>query len=627
MIQALRGARRQEHWVSSCRIAAASSDRNRPILAKVSTCLLMGVHLLDRAYLEKGGNGRPIERPLRLASGLILFAYATSHFLNHAFGIRSVDAMQAASAVLLAPWQTTIGLVTLYASFLVHGALGLRALYRRRHLRMPAGEAWQLALGLAIPLLLIPHAGSVRIGASAYGIEGSYEKLMYTFWVASPDWALPRQLLLLLIVWIHGCIGLRANLVTKPWYERAAAPLASLATLVPVLALVGLISAGLDLRDAVQRDPSLALPYAAPAPDGVAGRNALALDRIVDTLAIAYLGLVAGIFALRAARDWHARRFRAIRISYPGQRVVTVPSGFSVLEASRWSGIPHELICGGRGRCSTCRVRIGVGSEQLAPPGPNERRTLERIGAPPRVRLACQIRPTADLAVEPLVPVTTRASAMTARFDAAVEGGRELEIAAMFIDLRESTRLATGRLPYDALFLFDRYIQVVTGAIRKNDGHVTSIAGDGVMSVFGVNGNAASAARDAFQAALEIWSGLQSLNHELAAELGEPLRAGIGLHVGVSVVGWLPTRELQFLQFLGDTGNIAAKLEAETKQLGCTMVASRAALNLVAADADIGGTSVSVSVSGRSIEVVAFKEASELARLLSLARTAGRPSV
>ena len=127
--------------------------------------------------------------------------------------------MQAASVVLLAPWQTTLGLAALYTSFLVHGALGLRALYRRRHLRMPASEAWQLALGLAIPLLLLPHAGTVRLGFEFFGIDSSYEKLMYRYWVDSPYWSLPRQLLLLVVVWIHGCIGLRAWLISKLWYR------------------------------------------------------------------------------------------------------------------------------------------------------------------------------------------------------------------------------------------------------------------------------------------------------------------------------------------------------------------------------------------------------------------------
>ena len=241
----------------------------------------MRIQWLEQRNLETGPAGRPIERPLRLATGLILFAYATSHLLNHAFGIRSVAAMEAASAFLLAPWQTYIGLTTLYTSFLVHGALGLRALYRRRHLRMPAGEAWQLGLGLAIPLLLIPHAGGVRIGSSAYGMDGGFDRVIYQFWVASPDFALPRQLLLLLVVWVHGCIGVRAWLASKPWYRRASAPLASLATLVPVVALLGFISAGLDLRDAVHRDPSLAQHYAPAAAGSAAAskRRRARLDR------------------------------------------------------------------------------------------------------------------------------------------------------------------------------------------------------------------------------------------------------------------------------------------------------------------------------------------------------------
>src|SRR3977135_3807019 len=90
--------------------------------------------------------GRPIVRPLRLDTCLTLFAYATSHFVNHAFGIHSVETFQAAGQFLLKPWQTTPGRLILYTAFFVHAALGLYALYRRRHLRIPAGELWQLVL-------------------------------------------------------------------------------------------------------------------------------------------------------------------------------------------------------------------------------------------------------------------------------------------------------------------------------------------------------------------------------------------------------------------------------------------------------------------------------------------------
>jgi adenylate cyclase len=557
-----------------------------------------------------------VERSLRLTTGLILFAYATCHFLNHAFGIRSVAAMQAASHVLLDPWQTYPGLVTLYSALLIHGALGLAALNRRRHLRIPRAEVWQLATGLAIPLLLIPHAAGVRLGTSLANVEVGYARLLYHFWVVSPEFALPRQTLLLLVLWVHGCIGLRAWLRTKPWYGRFLPALTALATLIPVLAFLGFANAGLDIREAVQRDPAFAARLAAPT--GHDGLLPLAsVQRIVDGLSIAYLLLVGGVLALREIRLWYARRFRAVHITYPGRRVVAVPAGFSVLEASRWAGIPHASVCGGRGRCSTCRVRVVQGAGSLTPPSPIERRTLSRIKAPADIRLACQIRPVADIAVDPLVSMSREGVAEALRFDAAVEGGLELEIVAVSIDLRESTRLASGRLPYDVLFLFDRYIQAVTQAIRHNGGHVTSIAGDGVMSVFGAGASGDNPARAAFQAALDAWTALDTLNDELLAELGAPLRIGIGLHVGLAVVGWIADHQSRSLQFLGDTGNIAAKLEAQTKELGCTLVASIAALNAAKFSAR-HSASVLVELPGREapLEVVTFQAQQELRRFL-----------
>ena len=300
-------------------IFAPSSERNRPILASVSVLRLMTVHRLERSDAAVAGAER-IERTLRLATGLIIFAFATSHLVNHAFGIRSVAAMDAASAVLLAPWQTTPGLFVLYASFFVHGLLGLYALYRRRHLRIPAADMWQLALGLAIPVLLISHAASIRLGTSIYEREFGYARVLYQFWVASPDFALPRQLLLLLIVWIYGCIGLRSWLRSKPWYSRVAAVLGSLAILVPVVAILGFVTAGFDLREAVRHDPAYAASIA-PSSSGAQAQNIASVQRMVDGLTLGYLALVLATLALRAGRDWRANRFGALRITYPGNRM------------------------------------------------------------------------------------------------------------------------------------------------------------------------------------------------------------------------------------------------------------------------------------------------------------------
>src|SRR5207237_1147103 len=81
----------------------------------------------------------------------------------------------------------------------------------------------------------------------------------------------------------------------------------------------------------------------------------------------------------RGVRTLWQRR-RSIRILYPAGRVVTVPVGFSVLEASRVAGIPHASVCGGRGRCSTCRVRVVRGLAALPPASEAEPRPLAALG-------------------------------------------------------------------------------------------------------------------------------------------------------------------------------------------------------------------------------------------------------
>jgi adenylate cyclase len=207
------------------------------------------------------------------------------------------------------------------------------------------------------------------------------------------------------------------------------------------------------------------------------------------------------------------------------------------------------------------------------------------------------------------------------RFNAAAAGGAEMEVAALFVDLRESTRLAAGRLPYDTLFIFDRYIQVITSAVRHHRGHVTSIAGDGVMAMFAdAERETARLARDAFATALELWEGIDTLNREIAAELREPLRIGIGLHVGPAVVGTIAAAGLSSLQFLGDTGNLAAKFQAETRRLDCTLIASVQAVALVAPQSS-DRASVALTLAGeRELQVVTMRASLELQSLLAQTR-------
>src|SRR4030081_2509902 len=103
-------------------------------------------------------------RQIRLACGVVLFAYLVSHFLNHALGNISMDALAAGVYYHVAFWQFPPVGIAFYAAALVHTGLGISALYERREFRWKAIEPLQLVLGLSIPALVLTHTYGVRVG-------------------------------------------------------------------------------------------------------------------------------------------------------------------------------------------------------------------------------------------------------------------------------------------------------------------------------------------------------------------------------------------------------------------------------------------------------------------------------
>src|ERR1700737_2510577 len=90
-------------------------------------------------------------RQIRLASGAVLFAYLVSHFLNHALGNISMEALASGVYVHTAFWQFLPVSIVFYPACLVHTSLGIWALYERRQFRWKAIEPIQLVLGLSVP--------------------------------------------------------------------------------------------------------------------------------------------------------------------------------------------------------------------------------------------------------------------------------------------------------------------------------------------------------------------------------------------------------------------------------------------------------------------------------------------
>lgn len=519
-------------------------------------------------------------RRLRLATGLILFAFLTTHLTNHALGLVSLETMEAGRLWFLALWRSPIGTLALYGSLVTHFVLALVSIYRRRHLRMPVWEAMQLGLGLAIPPLLISHMVGTRIANVWFGSADPYERVVLTLWVLRPDRG-ALQALLILVAWVHGCLGLHFWLRLRPGYAKIAPVLLGAAVLLPTLAALGFTQAGRIVAVRSTPDYVTALQRATNAP-GPAERELL--DRTGKLiLAGAGASFVVTLLA-RQARQVRNRR-RLYNITYPGDRHVAVETGTTVLEASRLVGIPHASVCGGRGRCSTCRVRVVRGGRELPVPTPEELRVLQRVGAAPGVRLACQLRPTRDLTVVPLLPPT--ASPRDAVGEPAQRAGQESEVAVLFADVRQFTRVAERKLPYDVVFLLNRYFDAVGQAIERSGGVPNQFTGDGVMALFGVDTPASEGCRSALAAAAEMVRALDDMSRDLAEDLGSPLRIGIGIHAGPAVVGHMGYGVGRYLTAVGDTVHVASRLQDLTKEYDCELVISQTVAE--AAGLDVGG--------------------------------------
>lgn len=495
-------------------------------------------------------------RRLRLASGLVLACFVTTHFLNHAAGLVSLEAMEAARRWFIIVWATLAGQVLLYGALGLHFLLALVALYRRRTLRMPAREMAQLVLGLALPFLLVAHVTGTRIELGLTGRISGYPQVLREMW-ALPAHGLV-QAAALVVAWLHGCLGLWFWLRGKGWFRHYALLLFSVALLVPVLSLLGVAEA---MRQAISLPP---------------GTDLLHDARLPDIRALLYAGLalaVAVTLAMRAALQLARRRGR-IRITYPDGRALALPPGFTVLEASRLGGVPHLSSCGGKGRCSTCRVRVTAGLETLPPPAPAERATLNRIHAAPDIRLACQLRPLADLAVAPVLSATTGWVPRIGQPTAGDRASHEREVAVLFCDLRAFTRLSERRLPYDTVFVLNRYFEVVGSAVQEAGGHLDKFIGDGALALFGIDTPPDVAARQALEAARRIAAGLAGMNALLQGELGEPLRIAMGLHAGPAIIGVMGYGAASSLTAVGDTINTASRLEGIAKERDAELVLS-----------------------------------------------------
>ena len=285
----------------------------------------------------------------------------------------------------------------------------------------------------------------------------------------------------------------------------------------------------------------------------------------------------------------------------PDDKQIVMCGSETILAASLREGIPHAYACGGRARCSICRISVEEGLEFCSPRSKGERIVAERLNFSPETRLACQTKITGDVNVRRLVVDDddiefTRGIAEGPR-PASI--GEEKKLAILFADVRSFTALSERMSPYDVIYFLNRYFHLTSNVIESYGGYVDNYMGDGLMALFG-HDDAPDAAFRAVSAALTMLEEVEKRSRHFEELYGVSVRIGIGIHHGNVVVGTIGAGDRQHMTAIGDAVNFASRIETANKTYGTELLISNEVHRCIAERITVGRQIEHVVIEGKT---------------------------
>ena len=305
-------------------------------------------------------------------------------------------------------------------------------------------------------------------------------------------------------------------------------------------------------------------------------------------------------------------------ITYQNEAVIEVDTSTSILHASLQNGIPHTHVCGGNARCSTCRVLIIDGLENLCPRNEREQKMAQRRNFSPNVRLACQTTLQGDVVLRRLVLDDEDRMLVDQEILGAAPRsvGEERLLAILFSDIRDFTAFSEVHLPYDVIHALNRYFSRVGAIVNRHHGQIDNFMGDGIMALFGVD-DPAHATLNAVRAGLEMLQAVDDMQPYFQSQFKTRLRIGVGVHYGEAVLGAIGTGDRRRLTAIGDAVNVASRIESANKDAGTSFLISQRAYQH-AGDQVLTGRSVQLPLKGKTgvfllHEVIGLAQAAQTA--------------
>ena len=258
----------------------------------------------------------------------------------------------------------------------------------------------------------------------------------------------------------------------------------------------------------------------------------------------------------------------------PDKREFEVGPDETVLEGALRAGVPHAHACGGHAKCSTCRIWILEGLEQCVDRNEDEKALSTALGFGPEVRLACQTRLRGDVKLRRLV-LDESDLEITSQLAKEHLGrcGENKAIAVLFCDIRDFTAFSQTLTSYDVMFVLNRFFFQMGEIIERNKGYIDNYIGDEVMALFGIDDDPWAPLR-AVKAALEMLGAIDRLKPYMDAMYGRHFDVGIGIHYGEAVIGSIGPRAREKITAIGDTVNLANRIEKANKEAGTRLLIS-----------------------------------------------------
>lgn len=294
-------------------------------------------------------------------------------------------------------------------------------------------------------------------------------------------------------------------------------------------------------------------------------------------------------------------------VCQPDNVAVTFADAANLLETLVGAGVPVTHLCGGKARCSTCRVKVGAGLEELSPPTPAELEMAERLDFPAEIRLACQTIVASDVQLRRLVLDDADVEMASQLGEHGFHGpiGKEIDVAVMFADIAGYTSLAEALPPYDVVHMLNRFFTGASAAVEGNGGRVDNYIGDAMLALFGVDGQAAPTAA-AIRAGLGVLDVARSVDHYVRRIYGRDFKVRVGVDYGQVVFGEIGAEGTARETAIGDVVNVASRLQGANKRVGTEMLVSEPVMEGCLADV-VFGRSFDLDLRGKVGRVTAHE--------------------